>query len=86
MPDVRYWKDEKARQALLEKGRQALARIQGELADQNGVVAIEPESGVYWVGRTLGKANDAAYVHCPDCWLYFCRLDDPGAEMLLPTW
>lgn len=86
MPDVKYWNDRGARDALLEKGREVYVRIRGQLGDQSGVVAIEPESGDHFVGRTLGQANDAAYVEYPDCWLYFCRLDDPGAEMALPTW
>jgi len=86
MPDVRYWNDEGAREALLEKGRRAYQRLQGQLDERDGVVAIEPDSGAYWIAPTLGKANDAAYLQYPDHWLYFCRLDDPGAEILLPTW
>jgi hypothetical protein len=86
MPDVRYWSDEGARQALMEKGRRAFERIQGQLNGQSGVVAVEPDSGDYFVGPTLGKANDAAYSRHPDRWLYFVRLDDPAAEIILPTW
>jgi hypothetical protein len=48
--------------------------------------AIEPESGDWFLGATLGQANDAAYLGHPDKWLYFCRLDDSGAEIVLPTW
>ena len=51
-----------------------------------GVVAIEPESGDYFVGATLGKANDLAFERYPDRWLYFVRLDDPAAAMPMPTW
>jgi len=86
MPDVKYWQDEAAREALTEQGRRAYARIRAQLEGQRGVVAIEPESGAWFLGRTLGKANDAAYPHYPDRWLYFRRLDDPDAEILLPTW
>ena len=90
MPEVTYWNDHVARQALLEKGRAVFAQIAGQivahLGDQGGVVAIEPDSGAYFWGPTLGKANDAAYAQCPDRWLYFVRLDDPGSEVLLPTW
>jgi hypothetical protein len=86
MPDVRYWTDAGAREALMEKGRRVCAQIRGELGERSGVIAVEPESGAYWIGPTLGKANDAAYPHAPDRWLYFCRLDDPRAEILLPTW
>lgn len=86
MPEVRYWSDEGARQTLIEQGRAALARVRASLEDGQGVVAIEPQSGDWFVGATLGQANDAAYAHYPDRWVYFCRLDDPEAEILLPTW
>jgi hypothetical protein len=86
MPEVRYWKDPSARRELLEKGRKALDRIRERLAAEQGVVAIEVDSGDHFVGATLGKANDAARDHYPDRWLYFARLDDPRAEMILPTW
>ena len=86
MPDIVYWNDRRAREALLEKGRAVYVRTRGQLGEQSGVVAIEPESGDYFVGRTLGQANDAAYSKYPDRWLYFCRLDDPSAERVLPTW
>ena len=86
MPDVRYWDDEGARQELMERGRRAYERIRGQLSGQSGVVAIEPDSGDYYIGPTLGQVNDAAYPRHPDRWLYFCRLDDPAAEIILPTW
>ena len=86
MPEVRYWSDEGARQALMERGRAILAEVRVRLEGQTGVVAIEPESGDWFVGETLGQANAAAYVEYPDWWVYFCRLDDPGAEIALPTW
>ena len=86
MPEVRYWTDASARQELMEKGRRALERIEGKLVSKQGVVAIEPDSGDHFLGATLGKANDAAREHYPDRWLYFRRLDNPRAEMILPTW
>jgi hypothetical protein len=86
MPDSRYWSDEEAREALMEKGRQVLEGLKSKLAGENGVVAIEPDSGAYFVGPTLGKANEAAYQRYPDRWLYFARLDDPTVEIVLPTW
>ena len=86
MPEVRYWSDEGARQELMARGRAALEGVHAQLDGQTGVVAIEPESGDWFVGATLGQANAAAYVKYPDQWVYFCRLDDPGAEIALPTW
>jgi hypothetical protein len=86
MPDQTYWSDPGARELLLAAGREALARIRPTLEVHGGVVAIEPQSGAHFVGKTLGKANQLAYDAFPDRWLYFCRLDDPTAEILLPTW
>jgi hypothetical protein len=86
MPDVQYWTDRSARESLMEKGRVVLSQIREKLIGQEGVVAIEPESGTFFLGATLGQANDAAYKSYPDQWLYFVRLDDPTAEVVLPTW
>jgi hypothetical protein len=85
MPETRYWNDKAARQGLMEQGRALLAGLRAELGP-SGVVAIEPQSGEWFVGATLGQANAAAYGKYPDRWVYFCRLDDPGAEIALPTW
>ncbi len=86
MPDQTYWNDPAAREALVVAGREALVRVRGVLDAHDGVVAIEPQSGAHFWGQTLGKANRLAYEAFPDQWLYFCRLDDPAAEILLPTW
>jgi hypothetical protein len=85
MPDTRYWNDGAARQELMEQGRAVLAGLRAELG-HSGVVAIEPQSGEWFVGATLGRANAAAYARYPDRWVYFCRLDDSKAEIVLPTW
>ena len=52
----------------------------------SGVVAIELESGDYFVGATLGQANDAARQRYLDQWLYFVRLDNPQAAIPLAIW
>jgi hypothetical protein len=85
MPETRFWSDEAARLSLMKQGRVALAGLRSDLGD-SGVVAIEPESGDCFVGETLGQANAAAYAKYPDRWVYFCRLDDATAEIVLPTW
>ena len=85
MPDTTYWSDPAARQTLREQGRAVLERIASQVGP-GMVVAIEPVSGDHFVGRTLGQANDLAYAQYPDRWLYFCRTDDPLAEIVLPTW
>lgn len=88
MTDVSIWQDKKAREAFIAKGREAFERIKGELEGHGGavVVAIEPESGDYFVGKTLGQANAAAAAKYLDRWVYFVRLDDPTAAIPLPTW
>jgi hypothetical protein len=86
MPEVIYWADPAARRALLDTGRQMLEQIRNDISEQSGVIAIDLASGEYYVAPTLGKANDAAYAHHPDQWLYFARLDREGAEVVLPTW
>lgn len=86
MADAALYKDKKARQAFIARGKEAFERIKSELESQEGVVAIEPESGEYFVGKTLGAANDAAFAEFPDTWMYFVRLDDPEIAMPLVTW
>jgi len=86
MANTALYKDKKARQAFIARGKEAFERIRSELENQEGVVAIEPESGEYFVGQTLGAANDAAFARFPDTWMYFVRLDDPEAAMPLVTW
>lgn len=86
MPDQACWNDPAAREALLVAGRAAFAQVEAALDADDGVVAVEPRSGAYFWGETLGKANQVAYEAFPDQWLYFRRLDDPAAEILLPTW
>jgi hypothetical protein len=63
-----------------------LAQHEETLRGMNGVVAIEPESGDFFTGKTMGQANQAAFEKYPDYWLYFVRLDDPEAAIPLPTW
>ena len=88
MADVSIWQDKKARAAFIAKGQELFEKAKGELEGQEDVVivAIEPESGEYFVGKTLGAANDAAFARYPDGWVYFVRLDDPEAAIMLVTW
>ncbi|MGD9148580.1 MAG: hypothetical protein PVI80_23660 [Anaerolineae bacterium] len=86
MANVAMWTDKKVKAAFEAKAKERLETLQAELKGQAGVVAIEPESGDYFVGATLGKADAAAYAQYPDTWVYFVRLDDPQAAIALPTW
>ena len=86
MADVAMWQDKKVKAAFEAKARARLEELKGALENQTGVVAIEPESGDYFVGATLGKADAAAFARYPDQWLYFVRLDNPEAAVSLPSW
>lgn len=80
------YRDKATREAFAAKAREVYERIKGELEGKEGLVAIEPDSGDYFVGKTLGQANDAAFARYPDRWLYFMRIDNPEAAMPLKTW
>jgi hypothetical protein len=86
MADVAMWTDRDTKVAFEARARARLQELQGTLDGREGVVAIEPESGEYFVGATLGKADAAAYAKHPDAWVYFVRLDDRDAAIALPTW
>ena len=86
MADVAMWQDKKVRAAFEARARARLEELQAELEGQTGVVAIEPESGEYFVGGTLGQADAAAFAEYPDVWVYFVRLDNQEAAIALPTW
>ena len=86
MADVAMWQDKQVRAEFEAKAKARLGELQADLAGETGVVAIEPQSGDYFVGPTLGKADAAAYSKYPDVWVYFVRLDDSQAAICLPTW
>lgn len=86
MADVTMWTDKKIKAAFEAQARARLQELQAELEGQTGIIALEPESGDYFIGATLGQANAAAYARYPDVWVYFARLDDPQAAIALPTW
>ena len=86
MADVAMWEDKKVKAEFQARAQARLQELQPELEGKTGVVAIEPQSGDYFVGATLGKADAAAYASYPDQWVYFVRLDNPGAAIALPTW
>jgi hypothetical protein len=86
MADVAMWQDKHVKAEFEAKAKERLSELQSELEGKTGVVAIEPESGDYFVGASLGKANDAAFAQYPDRWIYFARLDNPEAAIALPSW
>jgi hypothetical protein len=88
MADVSIWKDKKARESFIARGKEVFEKIKGELAGREDavIVAIEPESGDYFVGKTLGQSDRAAFEKYPDQWVYFVRVDNSDAALPLPTW
>lgn len=86
MADVTMWQDQAIRQQFADRGQELFAEIKDALMESSGVVAIELESGDYFVGATLGQANDAARHRYLDQWLYFVRLDNPQAAIPLAVW
>ena len=80
------YSDKATREAFAAKAKGVYEKIKAELEGQEGLVAIEPESGDYFVGQTLGQANEAAFAKHPDAWVYFMRIDNPEAAMPLKTW
>jgi hypothetical protein len=85
-PVMDMYRDKATREAFITKAKEAYEKIKGELEGKEGLAAIEPESGDYFVGQTLGQANDAAFAKYPDRWVYFMRIDHPEAAMPLKTW
>ena len=86
MADVTLWQDKRVRADFEARARALLEDLLPSLEGQTGVIAIEPQSGDYFIGSTLGKANQAAFAKYPDRWLYFVRLDDHRSAIALPTW
>ena len=86
MADISIWTDKKARADFEMRAKKRLQELSPETEGLDGVIAIEPDSGDFFTGPTLGKANDAAYIKYPDRWLYFARLDNPEEAMPLVTW
>ena len=88
MADISIWQDKDARAAFIAEGKEVFETIKEDLEGRKGavVVAIEPESGDYFVGETLGQADRAAFEQYPDQWIYFVRVDDPEAAIPLPAW
>jgi hypothetical protein len=80
------YRDKATREAFTVKAKEVYGKIKDQLEGKESLVAIEPESGDYFVGKTLGQANDAAFAEYPDYWVYFMRIDNPEAAMPLKTW
>jgi hypothetical protein len=68
------------RKKLSSKGREIYNRIVAELEpDHKGdIVAIEVDSGDYFLGKTVVEAGDKAREEHPDKVFYFARIGFPA--------
>ena len=80
--------DKAERETFIAKGLEVYERIKGELEPEyNGeIVAIHPETGEYFVGRTLNRADERAFASDQDAWYLFVRIGEPDAHIPLWTW
>jgi hypothetical protein len=81
-----YDKDERAE--FISRGHAAYEKLKSDLepAHEGEIVAIHPESGDHFLGKTLNEADEKAFATYPDEWLYFVRLGSPEAALPLKTW
>ena len=80
--------DEAEREMFVAKGLGVYEGIKGDVqAEHLGeIVAIHPETGEYFVGKTLVKTNEKAYSVDRDAWFLFVRIGDPGVHIPLRAW
>lgn len=72
---------------FLAKSKEVYLTIRDELepAHEGEIVAIDPDSGEYFLGKTLMEANEAAFAKHPNELLCFVRIGS-SAVMPLKTW
>lgn len=80
--------DKAERQAFIAKAQEVYETLKTELepAHEGEIVAIHPESGDHFLGKTLGGADQRAFAEYPDEWLCFVRIGSPEATLPLKTW
>jgi len=80
---ITQWVDEQ----VLAKGKEIYEKIKAKLEpDHNGeIVAIDVDSGEYFVGKTLLEANDQAREKYLNKQLYFVRIGSDAA-MAMRVW
>jgi len=76
------------RAEFIAKGQEVYEKLKGELqsAHEGEMVAIHPESGDHFLGKSLNRADEKAFAKYPDQWLYFVRIGSPEAALPLKTW
>jgi hypothetical protein len=80
--------DKAERQTFVERGLEVYDQLAPQLEQQHagGIVAICPESGEHFVGKTLNQADEQAYKATPDAWYLFVRIGDRSAHLPLQSW
>ena len=76
------------RQEFITKAKEAYANLKEDLepASEGEIVAIHPENGDHFLGKTLNEADEKAFARYPDEWLYFVRVGAPETGLPLKTW
>jgi hypothetical protein len=80
--------DKNERAEFIAKGQEVYEKLKGDLepAHKGEIVAIHPERGDHFLGKTLNEADEKAFARYPDQWLYFIRVGSPEAALPLKTW
>ncbi len=86
MADVAMWTDKKVKAEFEAKARSLWEELQPELEGQEGMVAIEPESGEYFRGRHPGQSRRSRLCPAPRHLGLFCAPGQPRGAIALPTW
>ena len=76
------------RQEFITKAMAVYGNLKDDLvpAHEGEIVAIHPETGDHFLGRTLNEADDKAFARYPDEWLHFVRVGAPETALPLKTW
>jgi hypothetical protein len=80
--------DKAERREFIAKGQELYEKLKSELeaAHEGEIVAIHPEYGDHFLGKTLNEADEKAFAKYPDQWLYFVRIGSSEAAVPLKTW
>jgi hypothetical protein len=82
MADVRAFSFDK--EEFTAKAKRAYERVREELelTHRGDFIVIEPDSGDYFLGKTMDEAEEKARAKYPDKLFYFARVGYPAARIL----
>ncbi len=80
--------DKVKRAEFIAKAQEVYEKLKGELepAHEGEIVAIHPDDGEHFLGKTLNDADEQAFAKYPDEWVYFVRVGSSEAALTLKTW